>query len=95
MLAWRLQAERRGGLDIETRRALRRPIGERPRPLAALGVRLVREWQGEAHEVTVIGDRAFAYRGQTYRSLSMIAREITGARWNGPRFFGLRDEARA
>ncbi len=56
------------------------------------GTRLTREWQSEAHQVTVLAD-GFEYRGQRYRSLSVIARTITGVRWSGPRFFGLKREA--
>ena len=52
-------------------------------------VRLLREWNGETHEVTVLRS-GFEYRSARYRSLSMIARVITGARWSGPRFFGLK-----
>lgn len=54
-----------------------------------LGTRLVREWKGMAHEVTVI-EGGFEYQGRRYRSLSAVARAITGTRWNGPLFFGLR-----
>ena len=53
------------------------------------GTRLIRDWKGEPHEVTVLSD-GFEYRGKPYRSLSAIARAITGTRWNGPLFFGLR-----
>ena len=56
------------------------------------GTRLVREWQGETFEITVLED-GFRWQGRHYRSLSRIAREITGARWSGPRFFGLRGNA--
>lgn len=62
------------------------PKGER----LLLGTRLVREWKGVAHEVTVI-DGGFEYQGRRYRSLSAVARAITGTRWNGPLFFGLRN----
>ena len=94
MLAWRVQAEAEGGLGAETRRALRRPVAAQSRaaPQPGGGTRLVREWQGVRHEVTVCEDGAFLYRGERHRSLSRIARAITGTRWNGPRFFGLRDE---
>lgn len=90
MLAWRMQAAALGGLDADTRRALRRPVGEKPRPKVTGGSRLVREWDGVRHEVTVLNDGGFEYRGERHRSLSEIARLITGTRWNGPRFFGLR-----
>lgn len=53
------------------------------------GTRFVREWQGQLHEVAVL-DKGLEYKGHTYRSLSEIAREITGTRWSGPAFFGLK-----
>lgn len=56
-----------------------------------VGTRLVRDWKGVAHEVTVIED-GFEYQGRRFRSLSAVARAITGTRWNGPLFFGLRTE---
>ena len=56
------------------------------------GARLIREWAGEAHEVLVT-EEGFLWRGKSWRSLSVIAREITGARWSGPRFFGLQKNA--
>ena len=62
----------------------------RPAPLRlSPGTRLVREWRGAVHRVTV-GEDGFDYRGTRYSSLSRIAREITGTRWSGPLFFGLR-----
>ncbi len=63
----------------------RRRITDRP----VAGTRLVREWQGVEHHVTVLVD-GFEYQERTYRSLSPIARAITGTNWNGPLFFGLR-----
>ncbi len=53
------------------------------------GMRLVREWRGETHDVLVLED-GFEWNGQRRRSLSAIAREITGTQWSGPRFFGLK-----
>jgi hypothetical protein len=53
---------------------------------------LVREWEGVLHHVVAL-DEGFAWNGITYRSLSQVARAITGTRWNGPRFFGLREAA--
>ena len=89
VLAWRLQAEAYGGLDADTRKQLARgavrPVGPQAQP----GVRLVREWKGERHEAEVTDD-GVRYRDGLYASLSEVAREITGSRWNGPRFFGLR-----
>ncbi len=90
MLAWRLQVEAAGGLSPEARRAIRRPVGEKASPTAAAGARLVREWGGVRHEATAIADGGFLYSGERFASLSQIARRITGVRWNGPRFFGLR-----
>src|SRR6202047_1884070 len=59
------------------------PVSLRP------GTRLVREWRGVTHTVLIHAD-GIEWRGQRYRSLSVVARKITGARWSGPRFFGLR-----
>jgi hypothetical protein len=53
------------------------------------GTRLLRTWQGETHEVLAL-EKGFSYRGHTYTSLSLVARKITGARWSGPVFFGLK-----
>jgi hypothetical protein len=53
------------------------------------GTRLIREWQGQTHEVTVL-EEGFRWKDKTYRSLSAIARAITGTRWNGHVFFGLK-----
>ncbi|MFW2341060.1 DUF2924 domain-containing protein [Brevundimonas sp.] len=95
-LAWRIQADAFGGLDAETKRRLRRggagaAAADRLQP----GVRLIREWKGVPHEV-VVEEGGFRYDGRVWKSLSEIARHISGARWNGPRFFGLRpDPAKA
>ena len=55
------------------------------------GTRLIRSWHGEVHEV-LSTDRGYEYRRKNYRSLSKIAREITGTRWSGPAFFGIREK---
>ena len=97
-LAHRLQENAYGGLRAATAKDLDR-LAEQFRsstPLSAFanvvsykpGTRFLREWQGQTFEVTVL-DSGFAFRGTRYDSLSKIAREITGARWSGPRFFGL------
>jgi Protein of unknown function (DUF2924) len=57
------------------------------------GARLVREWRGRTHTVMALDD-GFEFEGRLYRSLTQIAREITGAHWSGPRFFGLKDRKR-
>jgi Protein of unknown function (DUF2924) len=98
-IAWHLQAREVGGLSLSVQRRLERLAGtiergEPIRPSTAAGrlrhgTSLERAWRGETHSVTVLAD-GFAYRGQHYRSLSQIARIITGTRWNGPAFFGLR-----
>ena len=89
-LAWRMQAAVFGGLDDKTLAMIRgRPA---PGPELRSGSLIAREWQGVRHEVEVI-DGGFRYNGETYDSLSKIARLITGTRWNGPRFFGLRAKA--
>jgi hypothetical protein len=97
-IAWHLQASQQGGLSAALRckldrlaaalvrgQPIRSPSAHHLRP----GTNLEREWQGEHHVVTVT-EAGFAYRGGSYRSLSQIARLITGTRWNGPAFFGLR-----
>lgn len=90
MLAWRIQAGREGGLDGELRRTLRRPTSAPVATSLTPGTRLTREWQGVRHEVVVEPDGRFRHRDELHRSLSQVARKITGSRWNGPRFFGLR-----
>jgi hypothetical protein len=93
LLAWRLQAEVEGGLTKETRRILlSKTRAKAPGPILTPGVRLSREWRGRVCDVEVVGD-GFLYEGKPYDSLSEVARKITGVRWNGPRFFGLRKEA--
>ena len=91
LIAWRLQAEHFGGLVADTKIMLRRFSMPRP-PGPPPGSRLTREFRGVLHHVDV-GEHAFTYQGTSYGNLSAIARTITGARWNGPKFFGLRDTA--
>lgn len=95
MLAWRIQASQSGGVDVEMRRAIRRK-GATP-PLTGLtpGTKLSRVWKGREHQVVVQTDGRLQYGDRAFNSLSQLAREITGSRWNGPRFFGLRAEAGA
>ena len=68
--------------------AAARAAAAAPRARLKPGARLVRDWHGEAHIVLVLAD-GFAYRGQHYRSLTQIAKTITGVHWSGPRFFGV------
>jgi hypothetical protein len=95
VLAWRIQEAALGGLDADTRRMLRRK-SERPRSTTTLkpGTRIAREWQGRVHEVEITSEGVL-YDGRTFRSLSAVALVISGTRWNGPRFFGLREAANA
>lgn len=86
-LAWRIQADALGGLDRETRRRLLGQSAAAPR--LQPGVKLTREWKGAPCEV-LITDAGFSWEGRPYRSLSEVARAVTGVRINGPRFFGLR-----
>src|ERR1700688_2152848 len=87
-----------GGLSTATARKLEQAAADPPgrgatkpaSPISLrLGTRLVREWRGVTHMVLIHAD-GIEWRGQRYRSLSLVARKITGARWSGPRFFGLR-----
>ncbi len=89
-LAWRLQADAKGGLDRETRRKLQRrgPVKTEGLGLGN-GAILRRDWQGQAVEVVVETD-GLRWNDRTWPSLSAVATAITGTRWNGPRFFGLR-----
>jgi DUF2924 family protein len=91
-IAWRLQERAFGGLDRESLRFLDRLArqGSPPRRPFKPGTLLVRDYRGERHTVTVARD-GFEWQGRTYRSLSAIARAITGTQWNGPRFFALRE----
>jgi hypothetical protein len=92
-LAWRVQAEAFGGLDQETRRALARTGSvEAEGKHLGIGARLSRTWKGRQVEV-VVEEQGFRWNEQVFPSLSAAATAIAGSRWNGPRFFGLRDAA--
>jgi hypothetical protein len=104
VIAYRLQADRFGDLDHATLQVLDQRVAKEKGPamsarLASFdlkrtelspGTVLVREWDRRSQQVMVMAD-GFAWNGQTYDSLSKVAFAITGTRWNGPRFFGLRD----
>ena len=93
LLAWRIQADAFGGLDATTIRLLKVDRLPPPKPQLSPGARLSREWLGRRHDVDVL-EKGFRYAGTDYRSLSEVARVITGTRWNGLRFFGLRETAK-
>jgi hypothetical protein len=97
-IAWAIQGGRHGGLPSAIERALEKMSRQlattgtleiersvRPKP----GTRLIREWRGKTYVVEV-SDHGFTHCEQTYSSLSHVARAITGTRWSGPKFFGLR-----
>src|SRR6202162_79586 len=104
-IAYRLQAKAFGELKPSTRRLLeefaygdanRSAVAAPPSRIVQPGAVLVREWRGLSHQVGVL-EKGFSFRGKHYRSLSEVAREITGTRWSGPLFFGLkrsREESR-
>jgi hypothetical protein len=106
VIAYRLQADRFGDLDRATSQVLDRTIAKESKPAMsarlasfdqkragiAPGTILVREWDRQSQRVMVMAD-GFAWNGHTYDSLSKVAFAITGTKWNGPRFFGLRDKA--
>ena len=102
-IAYARQERRYGGLAKPVARELDRLLarvlrdgatdGSQPpttTPLPRTGTILVREWHGALHHVTVV-EGGFLWNGKTYRSLSSTARAITGTKWNGPRFFGMRE----
>jgi Protein of unknown function (DUF2924) len=98
-LAYRLQEKAFGGLKPATQRLLASVAGDasagrstvmQPRRSFKAGAVLVREWHGTRYQVTVLKD-GFVFGGKPFRSLSEIAREITGTRWSGPVFFGLKN----
>jgi hypothetical protein len=101
-LAYRIQEKAYGGLKTSTRIELRRIARSleksaaspklRIQPRIKPGTRIVRQWKGATHEVLVT-ESGYEYGGARFRSLSRIARKITGTRWSGPAFFGLRNGA--
>jgi hypothetical protein len=105
IIAYRIQSDRFGDLDHETRQLLDRTGAnesgaamsarlvsfDQKRTELTPGTVLVREWDRQSQRVMVMSD-GFAWNGQTYDSLSKVAFAITGTKWNGPRFFGLRDK---
>lgn len=95
-LAWEIQAKAYGGLSRETVCTLDQLArGETRTRAAAAGMRLVREWQGKVHVVTVGEDQVIRWSDREWGSLSEVARAITGTRWSGPAFFGLKKKVAA
>jgi len=99
-IAYRLQEQVHGGLAPAVLARLKEPGGAGAKPRVHIerrvkpGTRFLREWQGRTHEAIATGEGRFLYRGTTYRSLTAVAREITGVHWSGPRFFGLTTRSR-
>jgi hypothetical protein len=101
ILAYRIQERAFGGLKESTARRLRELVNEHvggAKPVPAglrpkIGARYVREYQGKVHQVTVL-ESGYEYDDETYRSLTEIAKVITGTKWSGPAFFGLKRKAR-
>jgi Protein of unknown function (DUF2924) len=100
-VAYHMQERASGGLKPSTKQLLERlacnvscgkSLKLSATPTVSVGTVLIREWQGTTHKVTVL-ERGVIYRTQQYRSLSEVARLITGSRWSGPLFFGLRSNA--
>jgi hypothetical protein len=90
-----VQAKHYGALSPAHRKTLLQIAASKtaaPPASMKTGARLVREWNGVAHVVDIV-ENGFRYRDKTYTSLSAIAKEITGAHWSGPRFFGLKGKA--
>ena len=96
-LAYRIQEQAFGGLKPSIRRLLEkvavdasggRKLQVTQRPTLRTGTVLLREWHGTQHQV-IVSDHGIEFKGKTYKSLSQVAYRITGAKWSGPRFFGL------
>jgi hypothetical protein len=90
-VAYKMQQRELGGLSAATRRLLsgQGPAAVRRRRTLSPGTVLIREWHGIGHQVTIL-EKGVLYRGLRYRSMSEVARLVTGARWSGPRFFGVK-----
>lgn len=98
LIAYYLQEQKYGGLSVRSQNQLNRLIqGKVQKPLNKYALdhsqQLVREWNGRKYHVAVLGKDEFQYNGKVYKTLSAIAKKITGAHWSGPLFFGLRKQA--
>ena len=91
-LGYELQARALGGLSRAAQQRLDQAAAAKTQSRSATpGMRLVREWQGKVHIVTIGETGEIAWNGKVWRSLSEVARHITGTRWSGPAFFGLKE----
>jgi hypothetical protein len=88
-IAWQKQVMKYGGLSAAERRRLLCTGATSSNEAQNIGSRLIRVWQGETHQVTVLSD-GYLYKDQHWKSLSSIARAITGTPWSGPVFFGVK-----
>ena len=87
-ISWHLQTNALGGLSLLEKRQIQSGSSNQ-NTSASIGSRLIRVWQGKTHQVTVLAD-GYLYENQTWKSLSSIAKQITGTPWSGPVFFGLK-----
>lgn len=95
-IAWEIQASGQGGLSRATQQCLAQLARCKSRTSPSrVRMRLVREWNGEAHVVTIGEDQVIRWNDREWRSLSEVARTITGTRWSGPAFFGLKKQVAA
>ncbi len=95
-LAWEIQARAFGGLSRETTRKLDQLAAAKTKTSSVQpGMRLVREWNGKAHVVTIGEDKVIRWNDREWRSLSEVAKAITGTHWSGPAFFGLKRKVAA
>lgn len=92
-LAFEIQARLHGGLGRRAQQSLDQVAGGKTRTRSArAGMRLVREWNGTLHVVTIDEEQGIHWNGRAWKSLSEVARAITGTRWSGPAFFGLKQK---
>lgn len=95
-LAWEIQAEAYGGLPRRTQQLLEQVAkGKTKTKSTSAGMRLVREWNGTVHVVTIDDDGLIHWNERTWNSLSEVAKAITGTHWSGPAFFGLKSKVAA
>lgn len=97
-IAYFLQQQKHGGLSVRAQNQINRLIESQAQQSLnkytfETSQQLVREWNGNKYHVVVLGKNAFEYDGRAYKTLSAIAKEITGAHWSGPLFFGLRKQS--